>query len=85
MAQLKLQVLLAAVDKLTRPLKSIQNAATGAAKDVSNTQRHIKELNKSAGQIDGYRKVSRQVGITGNELKKLQQTYQGLGNQIKQT
>ena len=84
-SQLKLQVLLAAVDKITRPLKSIQKAAGSAAKDVSNTQKHIKELNKSAGQIDGYRKVSRQLGITSNELGTAQTEAQRLGRELAQT
>lgn len=83
--QLKLQVLLAAVDKITRPLKSIQGAAGQTSQEMRDTQARIKELNQVSGKVDGYRKVSRQVGITGNELKKLKQTYRELGGQLKQT
>lgn len=83
--QLKLQVLLAAVDKITRPLKSIQQAAGTAAKDVSQTQQHIKELNKAAGQIDGYRKVSRSLGMTSNELSNAQNEAQRLARELAQT
>ncbi|MDO6525428.1 phage tail tape measure protein [Motilimonas sp. 1_MG-2023] len=84
-SQLKLQVLLAAVDKITAPLKSIQKAAGRAATDVSNTQKHIKELNKSAGKIDGYRKVTRSLGITSNELSSAQTKAQQLGRELAQT
>lgn len=82
---LKLQVILNAVDKITRPLKSIQAAAGSAARDVSETQKHIKELNKAAGQIDGYRKVSRSLGITSTELGKAQTEAQRLAKELAAT
>ena len=83
MNQLKLQVILAAVDKITAPLKRMRESASSAAGAVRITQANIKQLNTQAGQIDGYRKVSRQLGFNSRELAKAQQEVARLAQEMR--
>ena len=69
---LRLQVLLNAVDKITRPLRSVSRQSSETARALKTAQQQVKELNKQAGQIDGYRKLARDVTVTGNQLKQAQ-------------
>ncbi len=69
----KLQVLLKAVDQATRPFKSIQTASKTLSGDIRDTQKSLRELNDQASRIDGFRKASAQLAITGQELKQAKQ------------
>lgn len=75
---LRLQVLLSAVDKLTRPLKNITQSSSATARALKTAQQQVKALNKQAGQIDGYRKLSRDIGITRNQLNQAQERVKAL-------
>lgn len=66
---LKVQVLLNAVDKASRPFKAVQNASKSLASDIRQTQSSIKELDAQAGKIDGFRKASAQLAVTQQKLK----------------
>ncbi|CAI1147084.1 phage tail tape measure protein [Serratia ficaria] len=81
----KLQVLLKAVDQASRPFKSIQTASKSLSGDIRNTQKNLKELNAQAGRVEGFRKSSAQLAITGNELKKAKQEAAALAVQFKNT
>ncbi|PTA83670.1 phage tail tape measure protein, partial [Kluyvera sp. Nf5] len=60
MSDVKLQVLLKAVDQATRPLRSIDKASKELAGDVRATQTTLHELNSQASKIEGFRKTSAQ-------------------------
>jgi len=69
MNNLKLQVLLKAVDQATRPFKAIQNQTKSLAGGIRETQSSLKELNTQAAKIDGFRKASGQLAVTQQSLK----------------
>lgn len=48
---LKVQVLLNAVDKASRPFKAVQTAAKNLSSDIRQTQTTIKELDAQAGKL----------------------------------
>ncbi|HAT7492945.1 phage tail tape measure protein [Klebsiella pneumoniae] len=81
----KLQVLLKAVDQATRPFKTIQTASKALSGDIRDTQKSLRELNGQASRIDGFRKASAQLAVTGQELKKAKQEAAALAIQFKNT
>ncbi|EPO0530712.1 TPA: phage tail tape measure protein [Klebsiella pneumoniae] len=81
----KLQVLLKAVDQATRPFKSIQTASKTLSGDIRDTQKSLRELNGQASLIDGFRKASAQLAVTGQELKKAKQEAAALAIQFRNT
>lgn len=66
---LRLQVILNAVDKLTRPFRSAQASSKELATALQTTRNGLKELNKQAGRIDEFRKTRSQLAITATNLK----------------
>lgn len=82
---LKLQVLLNAVDRASRPFKAIQTASKSLSGDIRNTQKTLKELNAQAGRIEGFRKTSGQLAVTGQSLQKAKNEAEALAAQFKNT
>lgn len=83
MNKLQISVLLATVDKITGPLKKMRQASGITATQLKETQERVKQLNKQSAQIEGYRKISRSLGITSNELAKAQKEAQRLALEMK--
>lgn len=81
----KLQVLLKAVDQATRPFKSIQTASKSLSAEIRDTRQNLKELNAQAGRIEGFRKSSAQLAVTGQSLAKAKQEAAALAVQFKNT
>ncbi|EFA5514891.1 phage tail tape measure protein [Escherichia coli] len=81
----KLQVLLRAVDQASRPFKSIRTASRSLSGDIRETQKSLRELNGHASRIEGFRKTSAQLAVTGQELKKARQEATALAVQFKNT
>lgn len=84
-SDVKLQVLLKAVDQATRPFKSIQTASKALSGDIRDTQKSLRELNGQASRIDGFRKTSAQLAVTGHALEKAKAEVEALGVQFKNT
>lgn len=84
-SDVKLQVLLKAVDQATRPFKSIQTASKALSGDIRDTQKSLRELNGQASRIDGFRKTSAQLAVTGHALEKAKAEAEALGTQFKNT
>ncbi|MGT3243440.1 phage tail tape measure protein [Yersinia enterocolitica] len=82
---LKLQVLLSAVDRASRPFKAIQAASKSLSDDIRHTQKILKNLNAQAGQIEGFRKTSAQLAVTHQALKKAKQQAAELAIQFRNT
>lgn len=82
---LRLEVLLKAVDQATRPLKSIQTASKALSGDIRDTQKDLRTLNAQASKIDGFRKVSAQLAVTGQALDKAKREAGELAVQFKNT
>lgn len=85
MSDVKLQVLLKAVDQATRPLRSIDKASKELAGDVRATQTTLRELNSQASKIEGFRKTSAQLAVTGQALQKAKQEAAALAVQFRNT
>ncbi|UVW53455.1 phage tail tape measure protein [Klebsiella variicola] len=82
---LRLEVLLKAVDQATRPLKSIQTASKSLSGDIRNTQKGLRDLNGQASKIDGFRKASAQLAVTSQSLEKAKREAGELAVQFKNT
>lgn len=81
----KLQVLLRAVDQASRPFKSIRTASKLLSGDIRETQKSLRELNGHASRIEGFRKTSAQLAVTGHALEKARQEAEALATQFKNT
>lgn len=81
----KLQVLLKAVDQASRPFKHIQAASKSLSTDIRDTQQTLKTLNAQAGRVEGFRKSSAQLAVTGQALKKAKQDAAALAIAFKNT
>ncbi|MFP2505395.1 phage tail tape measure protein [Buttiauxella gaviniae] len=81
----RIEVLLKAVDQATRPFKHIQTASKTLSGDIRNTQKTLKELNGQASRIEGFRKTSAQLAVTGQSLNKAKNDAEALATQFKNT
>ncbi|MEG2469501.1 MAG: phage tail tape measure protein [Comamonas sp.] len=82
---LRLQVVLNAVDKLTRPFKSAQASTKTLAAAVQQSKVQLKELDAQAGRIEGFRKASSQLAVTGINLKAAREEAAKLATQFAAT
>jgi TP901 family phage tail tape measure protein len=81
----RLEVLLNAVDRASRPLKAIQTASKSLTGDIRTSQKSLRELNAQASRIEGFRKASAQLAVTGQSLEKAKQEAAALATQFKNT
>lgn len=82
---LRLQVILNAVDKLTRPFRSAQASSRELAAVLQTTRNSLKELNKQAGRIDEFRKTRSQLAITAKNLNAAREEAAKLATQFTAT
>ncbi|EOF9297995.1 phage tail tape measure protein [Enterobacter bugandensis] len=81
----RIEVLLNAVDRASRPLKAIQTASKTLSGDIRTSQNSLRDLNAQASRIDGFRKASAQLAVTGQSLDKAKQEAAALAVQFKNT
>lgn len=82
---LKVQVLLNAVDRASRPFKAVQNATKGLATDIRQTQDSIRDLDVQSGKIDGFRQTSAQLAVTQQKLKNAKAEAEALAVAFRNT
>ncbi|MGP1038821.1 phage tail tape measure protein [Serratia sp. CY70267] len=82
---LRLQVLLSAVDKVTRPFKSMQASNKALAASVKATKDQLKQLDTQAGKIDGFRKTKTQVASAAQALSTARDKARSLAIALKST
>ncbi|MCJ7927194.1 MAG: phage tail tape measure protein [Pantoea vagans] len=82
---LRLQVVLGAVDKLTRPFRSARDSTRELAGSLRDTRNTLKELDAQAGRIDGFRKTRSQLAVTANNLKAAREEAARLAVQFTET
>lgn len=80
--QLKLQIMLGAVDKLTAPLKAISRQSTLTAKELAATKKSVRDLEQQSAQIDGYKKLGAQIGATNAQLGDAQAKFDAIQQAI---
>lgn len=82
---LKLQVVLSAVDKLTAPFRSAQESNKRLASAVRQSRDSLKNLNQQASQIDGFRKIKQQLTYTQQAYQSATQRVATLAKEIANT
>lgn len=85
MSTLKLQILLGAVDKLTAPLKAVTGQSRITAKDLADAKTKVRDLERQSAQLDGYKKLGAQIGVTKTQLKQAEGTFNDLQRKIADT
>ncbi|HFV9290996.1 TPA: phage tail tape measure protein [Serratia fonticola] len=81
----RLQVLLKAVDQASRPFKHIQTASRSLSANIRTTQQDLKKLNAQARRIEGFRESSAQLAVTGRALQKAKQDANALAVSLRNT
>lgn len=81
----RLEELLKAVDRATRPLNALHNASLTLASDIRSTQTALGALDEQAGRIDGFRKANIQLTVTEQSLALAKQQAAALAVQFKST
>ena len=66
---LKLQVVFAALDKITGPLKKIMGGSSDTAKALKATSDRLRELNTQQRNLGKFRELHSGIRTTGVELK----------------
>ncbi|MDA8489672.1 phage tail tape measure protein [Kluyvera sp. Awk 3] len=82
---LRLQVILNAVDKLTRPFRSAQASSKELAAAIQQSRASLKALDSQAARIDGFRKANGQLAVTGQNLKAAREEAAKLATQFSAT
>ncbi|MEW6166049.1 MAG: phage tail tape measure protein [Pseudomonadota bacterium] len=80
--RLKLEVLLAAIDKVTGPFKTIAKGSGETAKALKAARGELDALQAQGRQIDSFRKVSKDAAIAANMLKAAQDRVRGVKEEI---
>ena len=69
----RIEVLLNAVDRASRPLKAIQTASKTFAGDIRTSQNSLRDLNAQASRIDGHAEPYNRTGASdgsGEEIRR---------------
>ena len=85
MADLRLQVILTALDKVTAPLKKIRDAAAPTARALKATSDRLKELNAQQKSIDKFRELNVGLTTTAQKLKSAQSNAKRLAKELQLT
>ncbi|WP_447881931.1 phage tail tape measure protein [Serratia fonticola] len=81
---LRLQVVLSAVDRLTRPLKSAQATNQKLAQSIKATKDQLKKLNGQAGDIASFVKNKNALGALSDRMARAQERVKALSLRIKE-
>ncbi|PZW46388.1 phage tail tape measure protein [Pseudomonas sp. URMO17WK12:I2] len=82
---LKLQLILSALDKVTGPLKKMQGGSIGAARALKEARDRLKELNGQQKDISAWRTQRTAALQTETALNAAQQRVRTLGQQMQAT
>lgn len=81
----RLQVLLKAVDQASRPFKHIQTASRSLSANIRTTQQDLKKLNAQARRVEVFRESSAQLAVTSRALQKAKQNAAALAVAMRST
>ncbi|MEB0137983.1 MULTISPECIES: phage tail tape measure protein [unclassified Undibacterium] len=82
MADLRLQVILSALDKVTAPLKAIRTAALPTSAALHATHVRLKELNEQQRTLDQFRTLHQGLRLSSTALHETQERVQQLARSI---
>ncbi len=83
--RLRLEVILAAIDKATGPMKAITGNSKGMARAVKEARDRLRDLEAQGKRIDTFRSVARDVAVTGNTLQQAQAKVRDLAREMAAT
>ncbi|MGO4222123.1 phage tail tape measure protein [Lysobacter sp. TAF61] len=69
MADLKLQVILSAIDRATAPLRKITTGSSSTAQALKAARLQLRDLDRTQNQVQGFRRLSAQAGESGLAMK----------------
>ncbi|EHK2734912.1 hypothetical protein J9K13_002435 [Salmonella enterica] len=81
---LRLQVILGAVNKMTAPMKAAQNSNRKLAKAVQATRKEVRALNDQSGRIAGFRKNRQALAELDREMHEARARVKALSAAIRQ-
>lgn len=81
---LRLQVILQAIDKATAPLRQIKGASVDAARVLKDTRAKLKELNEQQKAVGQFREVRSGLTKTSADMQAAQDRVKALAQQIGQ-
>lgn len=84
-SNLKLQVILSALDRVTAPLKKIQGGSIGLARGLKEARDRLKELNGQQKDISAWRTQRTAAKQTENALQAARDRVKALGDQMQAT
>lgn len=82
---LKLRVLLNAIDKATKPLRAIQRQSMEAGQALKTARDKLRNLNDTQKQINGFRELKQGLSATQTALNSARLHTQQLGRALAQT
>jgi hypothetical protein len=83
--QLRLQVVFAALDKLTGPLKKITGESSALGKAIKANNDRLKELNAQQKDVGRFRELNAGLQISSGKLRETQQQIAALAQRMQQT
>lgn len=79
---LKLEVILSAIDKATRPIKAVMGSSSGLSKQLKETKDRLKDLNKAQESITAFRTLTKDAKETGAKLAAARQKLKEMNEQM---
>lgn len=79
---LKLEVILSAIDKATRPIKAVMGSSSGLSKQLKETKDRLKDLNKAQESITAFRTLTKDAKETGEKLAAARQKLKEMNEQM---
>ncbi|WP_275286916.1 phage tail tape measure protein [Halomonas elongata] len=82
---LKLQVVLNAVNNATKPLRKITEGSEKTAEALKASRQQLKQLERAQKDLKAFKAMKRQASESGNALKEQQERVKALSQQIRHT
>ena len=82
---LRMQLILEGLDRITAPLKSITNASSNARRDLAETQKQLKALDALQKQVGGYKAAEGRFASDHQQLQQTQARVAQLRHELEAT
>lgn len=81
---LRIQILLNAVDRATAPFRSVSQQVQQATQKIKQSRDAIKAINETTSKIEGFKKLSEQVSKAGRKMQDARAKVRELRQQMQQ-
>lgn len=82
---LRLQVILSAIDRATGPLRKVMGGSSGAAKALRAAREQLKSLDAVQARMDGFRRLTQETKTSSIALRAAQQRVRQMAEQLGAT